>query len=1521
MAIVYSYPLNENIKSLDELVGTTEQNINGQLKTVTRNFLLGDLAEFFIVDGGLQKEITLTTNFTSGPATLDQVTGILNIPNYSESIVGTNLSPTQTDINFTINSSTGTGATIPLGNGLLAGATLNDYTTTEKTKLAGIAPGAEVNVNADWNATSGDALILNKPVIPSTAGFLPLAGGNMTGTINWFSQTGAGLNWDTFTDGASIRFYSASDSDPDTRLEFNIRDNQTEYFRWTAQPSTPVPGPIYEIMRLSPTTLGSGNAILNISGKVIANSFEKLGGTNVQILAANGSVITAGTNITISGGTISSTGGSGSQNLQQVTDIGATTTKGITITVGDGGGDGIHSFSSQGYGVYGSSSETYGVYGTSTSAAGVYGISGSYGVHGYSESIGVYGDSTNLGVQGNSFAGTGMYASSDSGTGLYSYSESGIGISAYSNSIGLEVNGNGTIAIQANLGNSNKGLVINSGTSSTGNFIELSKNGVDKLTINQQGELSIVKIPGGTSSQILAADGSIITAGANVTISGGTISATGGGGGGGSIPHATASGTDTYTATIAGITSYSDGDAYLIRFAIGNTTVATLNINGLGAIPLYRNNDGALIGGDVQSNGEMLCVYNSTANTFQCIGTSPNSIISYVTNAESLTITKGQVVYAFGGTGDRMTVKLASNIGDSTSAQTVGIVLSTSIAANQKGFIMFQGLLDNLSVLPTTTWADGDQVYLGATAGSITKVKPYAPNHLVYIGIVTTASSGNAGRMYVRVQNGYELDELHNVQAQNPNNKDTLYYDDTVTPKQWKTSSISGILGYTPANDSAVVHIAGTETITGTKTFTNTLTAAGFSYTSGTIFPYSSDTYYTNGTGRTHSFGGGPGSVINNLAVPLGVLSVGPVYSTTAPNFGAVPNIIAGGWPATSGGVLDLRNTYTPGAGVTCGTIQFTHNDYTSSTITATTTSIPSGGSSGGGNLIFSTSSGSPGGIPFEVMRVSSGGAVGIGLTNPSTILEVYSSANAVKITSGQGTALDIIGGNNSNAIAKFTNVATSVETGRFDITGLKLPLETASTIASFDANKNVKSLSTGTYPTLAELALVKGVSGSSIQTQLNGKQATLVSGSNIKTINGSTILGSGDLIIGGTGITSLNGLNVPTQTFATSTAGSSFAVTSSGSTHTINIPLASYFNTGLIDASSQVIGGSKTFIAQTIIGAGSTITPGYGEASDIIVGKYSTGGVLDLRVTGGYTAGTTTGTIQFSGEDNTYGIYSLASIKTIATTGTTGGNSGGGNILFSTSVGTTGATILERVRITNTGNVTIGTTNDTARLAVYSSTGTGFRVDGGGGFGVIATFVHQPTNVTVAYIDDTGVNLPTQTASTILSLDTSNNIKSLLPVDGYPTLEELKILKGEKDVAEQTLSNTNITHVGTSLPSGTATHSYRWSQLGSLVTVRINLSYTVTGTCSAIIIPFANLPDIPQQPQHPSIYNAVGDVITYGSGSLAPNKSLPVFSTGSGTSAIRIKSIGTPNTYEFAIGRASAAYLNGWAQIQYYVN
>jgi hypothetical protein len=329
-----------------------------------------------------------------------------------------------------------------------------------------------------------------------------------------------------------------------------------------------------------------------------------------------------------------------------------------------------------------------------------------------------------------------------------------------------------------------------------------------------------------------------ITLGTGLSLSGTTLNATGTSGG---ILHGTAAGTDTYTVTITGATAYADGDAYLIRFANGNTTSATLNINGQGAIPLYRNNDGPLLGGDVLAGGEMICVYNSTLTIFQCIGVSPNSLIAYVTNDDSVTITKGQPVYAFSGTGDRMTVKRAFNTGDATSAQTVGLVLSTSIAANQKGLIMMQGLLDGLSnVKPVNGWADGSPVYLGTTAGTITPTKQYAPNHLVYLGFVTTASPGAAGRIYVRVQNGFELDELHNVQAQTPADKDTIYYDNTVTPKQWKTAQASTLLPTSYGTGSFGVTVDGVSSViqvgqTGFVTMPYAGTITGWSITTNAV--------------------------------------------------------------------------------------------------------------------------------------------------------------------------------------------------------------------------------------------------------------------------------------------------------------------------------------------------------------------------------------------------------------------------------------------------------------------------------------------------------------------------------------------------------------------------------------------------------------------------------------------------------------------------------------------------------------
>ena len=279
------------------------------------------------------------------------------------------------------------------------------------------------------------------------------------------------------------------------------------------------------------------------------------------------------------------------------------------------------------------------------------------------------------------------------------------------------------------------------------------------------------------------------------------------------LPHAVASGTNTYTVTIPGVTAYTDGDAYLIRFTNGSAANSTININSLGVKILTKKANVQVTGGDIVAGQEMLIIYDGT--NFQCLQTTANQLFAYVTNDDSVTITAGQPVYAFGAAGNRMSVKLANNTGDATSAQTVGLVFSSSIAPNQRGFVITQGVIEGLN---TGTYNPGDQLYLGATAGSLTNVKPYAPNHLVYIGIVERANAGN-GQIYVKPQNGYELNELHDVQligtGNVPLDGEVLTYE--ASTQLWKAKPVVS------QNDSPLVFvIAATEgALTGAPTYFN----------------------------------------------------------------------------------------------------------------------------------------------------------------------------------------------------------------------------------------------------------------------------------------------------------------------------------------------------------------------------------------------------------------------------------------------------------------------------------------------------------------------------------------------------------------------------------------------------------------------------------------------------------------------------------------------------------------------------
>jgi hypothetical protein len=164
--------------------------------------------------------------------------------------------------------------------------------------------------------------------------------------------------------------------------------------------------------------------------------------------------------------------------------------------------------------------------------------------------------------------------------------------------------------------------------------------------------------------------------------------------------------------------------------------------------------------------------------------TSPASVlVERVRNSTGATLTKGTAVYISGATGQLPTVSKALATSDATSAQTLGLITS-DLDNNSNGYVTIIGLVDDLD---TSAYTDGVQLYLSpTTAGTLTVTKPYAPQHLVYVAVVAHAHPVH-GKLIVKVQNGYEMDELHNVSAQSPSNGDILVYNTSTS--LWEKSA------------------------------------------------------------------------------------------------------------------------------------------------------------------------------------------------------------------------------------------------------------------------------------------------------------------------------------------------------------------------------------------------------------------------------------------------------------------------------------------------------------------------------------------------------------------------------------------------------------------------------------------------------------------------------------------------------------------------------------------------------------
>ena len=218
-----------------------------------------------------------------------------------------------------------------------------------------------------------------------------------------------------------------------------------------------------------------------------------------------------------------------------------------------------------------------------------------------------------------------------------------------------------------------------------------------------------------------------------------------------------------------------------------------------------------------------------------------NSLVTVVFNESASPIPKFTAVYISGGHGDMPVASLAIANTESKSSKTYGIT-QEAIPSMGSGHVVSFGNITGLNTdvfNPSAPVGDvnGQVLYLSPTvSGGLTTDKPYAPNHLVALGTIIRTHQ-TQGVFNVRVQNGFELEELHNVAITGVASGQFLKYNGSV----WRNSGItsSDISDFTSAVSgiSPNISISGTSGISVDKNGNNYLvyTTGNFGLTQSQI--------------------------------------------------------------------------------------------------------------------------------------------------------------------------------------------------------------------------------------------------------------------------------------------------------------------------------------------------------------------------------------------------------------------------------------------------------------------------------------------------------------------------------------------------------------------------------------------------------------------------------------------------------------------------------------------------------------